>query len=337
MSELKTIDQLGRGLKDLRISLTDQCNMRCRYCMPAEVFGPKYPFLKSKQLLTFPEIVRLARIAESFGIEKIRLTGGEPLLRRKMPDLVKQLSNETGVADIALTTNGLLLPKYVSQLKKNGLTRINLSLDALDSITFRKMSGGFGDLKNVIRAIEMCQELEIPLKLNTVLRNGVNDNQIVPLLEYGIRKNLEVRFIEYMDVGNSNQWTRADVYKEKAILDTVSRYFGWVSPLPDAPAAVARSYRIKEKDYTFGIIASISRPFCGGCVRARISSDGKLYTCLFANSGFDLRELLRSGADDAEIREQLMKVWQLREDRYSELRSSFNKKTKTVEMPYIGG
>ena len=337
MSNQPTVDQLGRGLRDLRISLTDQCNMRCRYCMPAEVFGPKYPFLKNREKLTFQEIVRLARIAESFGIEKIRLTGGEPLLRRKMPDLVKQLSNETGVKDIALTTNGLLLAKYATQLKKNGLTRINLSLDALDTITFKKMSGGFGDLEIVIRAIDLCQKLDIPLKLNAVIRNGVNDNQLIPLLEYGIRKRLEVRFIEYMDVGGSNQWQQTDVYSEKNILDTVSRYFGWVSPLPDAPNAVARSYRIAEKDYTFGIIASISRPFCGGCVRARISSDGKLYTCLFANTGFDLRELLRGGAEDIEIREQLRNVWGLREDRYSELRSTLGKKTKSVEMPYIGG
>ena len=305
--------------------------------MPAEVFGPKYPFLKSKQLLTFSEIVRLARIAESFGIQKIRLTGGEPLLRRKMPDLVKQLSNETGIQDIALTTNGLLLPKYAVQLKKNGLKRINLSLDALDTLTFRKMSGGYGNLETVVRAIELCRELEFPMKINAVLKNGVNDNQIVPLLEFGMRRGIEVRFIEYMDVGNSNHWIRADVVSEKAILDTLSRYFGWIAPMPDTPTAVSRYYRIAERNYVFGIIASISRPFCGGCVRARISSDGKLYTCLFANTGFDLRELLRSGIDDAEIREQLRRVWQLRDDRYSELRGITGKKTGSVEMPYIGG
>ena len=305
--------------------------------MPAEVFGPKYPFLKSKQLLTFNEIVRLARIAESLGIQKIRLTGGEPLLRRKMPDLVRQLTNETGIQDIALTTNGLLLLKHAAQLKKNGLKRINLSLDALDTLTFRKMSGGYGDLETVVRAIELCRELEFPLKINAVLKNGVNDNQIVPLLEFGMRRGIEVRFIEYMDVGSSNHWIRADVVSEKAILDTVSRYFGWIAPMPDTPTAVSRYYRIAERDYVFGIIASISRPFCGGCVRARISSDGKLYTCLFANSGFDLRELLRSGVDDTEIREQLRRVWQLREDRYSELRGIIGKKAGSVEMPYIGG
>jgi GTP 3',8-cyclase len=311
--------------------------MRCHYCMPAEIFGANYPFLKSKQLLTFSEIVRIARISESLGVEKIRLTGGEPLLRRKMPDLVKQLKNETGVKDIALTTNGLLLPRLAAQLKKNGLNRVNLSLDALDPVTFKLMSGGFGDLSRVTHAVDICQELEIPVKINTVLKKGFNDSQIIPLLEYGMRKGLEVRFIEYMDVGCSNKWDRAEVFDEKAMLETISHHFGWVSPLLADPTAVARYYRISQKSYTFGIIASISRPFCTGCVRGRISSDGKLYTCLFADSGYDLRELLRSEMRDSDILEQLRKVWMLRADRYSELRSDSGQNVNSIEMPYIGG
>lgn len=258
-------------------------------------------------------------------------------MRRKVPELFKRLSQETHIQDIALTTNGLLLPRVAAELKACGLKRVNLSLDALDPETFRKMSGGFGELKQVLKAVEVCNDLEIPLKINTVLRKGVNDSQILPLIEFGIKQRVEIRFIEYMDVGCSNAWEESEVIQESDILDIIRTNYGEVTPLPTSPAAVARAFQILDSSYVFGVIASITRPFCGGCVRGRISSDGKLYTCLFSNSGYDLKSVMRSGISDADLLEKLANIWRIRSDRYSELRAGLDGSSEKVEMSYIGG
>lgn len=305
--------------------------------MPAEIFGPDYPFLKSSEQLSFDEIIRIARISESLGVEKIRLTGGEPLMRRKVPELLKRLTQETNIKDIALTTNGLLLPRVAAELKACGLKRVNLSLDALDPETFRKMSGGFGELKQILKAVEVCNDLEIPLKINTVLRKGVNDSQILPLLEFGIKQRVEIRFIEYMDVGCSNAWDESEVIRESDILNIISASYGEVNHLPTNPTAVARTFQIVSASYVFGVIASITRPFCGGCVRGRISSDGKLYTCLFSNTGYDLKSVMRNGISDADLLEKFANIWRIRSDRYSELRDGLDKSSEKIEMSYIGG
>lgn len=303
--------------------------------MPKEIFGPEYPFLKSSQFLSFDEIVQIVAAAVPLGIEKVRLTGGEPLLRRKTPELVRRIKEQAPIDQIALTTNGMLLVPLLEDFVKAGLNRVNISFDAVEDSIFRSMSGGFGDSATVMRAIQQSAQSGILTKVNAVIKKDVNDDQIVPLIEFGMETGVELRFIEFMDVGTSNQWDEAQVVSKDQILEQVSRHFS-VQPCPSKPfEGVANRFQLREHDYHFGIISSVSAPFCGSCVRARLSSDGKLYTCLFSNNGHDLKEVLRNG--DQKLRARIRKIWNGRHDRYSELRDSSKPAPAKAEMSYLGG
>ena len=306
--------------------------------MPAEIFGPDYPFLSRKELLSFDQILEITKAAEKMGVEKVRLTGGEPLLRRNIDQLIARIHDETQIEDIALTTNGLLLARQAAQLKASGLKRVNLSLDALDENVFAGMSGGFGSPEQVLEALDASLEAGLRVKVNSVIRRGVNDNQIQSLIRLGIEKAVEVRFIEYMDVGASNGWERQQVFSEAEILNRVEAEFGKTISQPVEAMAVARNYVLPEQGhYEWGVIASITRPFCGGCVRSRISADGKLYTCLFSDHGFDLRPYFSKSSDSDNLLNQMRRIWLGRKDRYSEERETSQPSTERVEMSFIGG
>ena len=331
------IDKLGRPIRDLRISLTDQCNFRCSYCMPKEVFGPDYAFLPKKELLNNDEVLSLVRCFAKLGIEKVRLTGGEPLLRRDLVALIRNISKVEGVRDLSLTTNGSLLPRYARDLKDAGLNRINVSLDSLDKEIFQKMSGGRGDPKSVIAGIDASLEAGLSIKTNMVVRKGVNENQILPMVSYFRERGITLRFIEYMDVGNTNQWNLSEVYPAKKILDTIGERYDFTPVDPNYRGEVAARYRYTDIPVEFGLINSITKPFCSDCNRARLSADGKLYTCLFASHGHDLRTLVRSRIDEGGIVNAISKIWMNRHDRYSEDRANGNQASKKIEMSYIGG
>lgn len=333
-------DQLLRPLSDLRISVTDRCNFRCRYCMPAEVFGPDYAFLPSEKILNFDEIERLVKIFVSLGVKKVRITGGEPLLRRDLPDLIERIHRIDGVEDIALTTNGMLLKKYAQSLVQAGLARVSVSLDSLDEERFYEMNGYRGKVSKVLEGIEKAAEAGLKVKINTVVQKGKNDQDIVTLAQYFKEKQHILRYIEYMDVGNSNGWRLDDVVSKKEILDRVHQF----SPLklvdPNYKGEVATRYQYKDNQGEIGIISSVTDSFCSTCSRARISAEGKLFTCLFATEGTDLRELLRAGADDETIATCISSVWENRKDRYSDERNEQTiemRKRAKVEMSHIGG
>lgn len=330
-------DKLGRPIRDLRISLTDQCNFRCSYCMPKEVFGPGYAFLPQKQLLGNDEVVLLVRAFAKLGIEKVRLTGGEPLLRKDLVQLVHDISDVEGVRDLSLTTNGSLLPRYAKQLEKAGLSRINVSLDSLNKEVFQKMAGGRGDPKSVIAGIDASLEAGLSVKTNMVVRKGVNESEIVPMVSYFRDRRITLRFIEYMDVGNTNQWKLDEVYPAKKILDTISSHYDFEPVDPGYRGEVAARYRYTDIPVEFGLINSITKPFCSDCNRARLSADGKLYTCLFASDGHDLKALVRSQIDEERIVDAISKIWMNRHDRYSEKRASGIQDSNKIEMSYIGG
>jgi GTP 3',8-cyclase len=304
--------------------------------MPAEVFGADYPFLHQGELLSIDSMVRVVQAASQLGVKKLRLTGGEPLLRRNLPELVARLHQEGGVPDMAMTTNGLLLRRALPALKNAGLGRINLSLDAVDPQVFLTMSGGRGAVQDVLGALDACLQAGMPVKLNMVVKRGWNDREIESLLSLGLQRRVEVRFIEYMDVGTRNGWQRTEVYAEREILARIRQSFGTVEAVPSEPHAVARKYRLSDQGgAAFGIIASITRPFCGGCVRARVSADGKLFTCLFSDHGYDLRPHLE---DTQALVMAMGDVWRGRKDRYSELREQLaDHPHQRVEMSYIGG
>ena len=338
MSGLK--DQLLRPLSDLRISVTDRCNFRCRYCMPAEVFGPDYAFLPSEKILNFDEIERLVKIFVSLGVKKVRITGGEPLLRRDLPDLIERLHRIDGVEDIALTTNGMLLKKYAHSLAQAGLARVSVSLDSLDEERFYEMNGYRGKVTKVLEGIEKAAEAGLKVKINMVVQKGKNDQDIVTLAQYFKEKQHILRYIEYMDVGNSNGWRLDDVVSKKDILDRVNQF----SPLklvdPNYKGEVATRYQYQDNQGEIGIISSVTDSFCSTCSRARISAEGKLFTCLFATEGTNLRELLRAGADDETIATCISNVWENRKDRYSDERNEQTiemRKRAKVEMSHIGG
>jgi len=330
-------DRLGRPIHDLRISVTDSCNFRCPYCMPAEVFGDDYLFLRKEELLTFEEIARTARIFASVGVVKLRITGGEPLLRPWLPDLVRMLRAIEGIEDIALITNGLLLEKMAEPLRSAGLGRLTVSLDSLRPQTFAKLSGRGHRLEQVLAAIEGAHAAGFGrIKINTVVERGVNDDEVVDFVAHFRGSGDIVRFIEYMDVGTLNGWSRSRVVPSKELVERIEKVY----PLEQAEAnyagEVARRYRLRDGSGEIGFISSISEPFCGACSRARLSADGKLYTCLFARAGHDLMTLLRSGATDGEIEQTIRSIWSSRADRYSEERLSALKNQK-VEMFRIGG
>jgi len=333
----QALDAFGRPLRDLRISVTDRCNFRCTYCMPKEVFGHSYRFLDKRELLDFDEITRVARAAVGLGVRKLRLTGGEPLIRRDVEHLIAMLAGLD--AEITLTTNASLLPRKAQALKDAGLDRITVSLDAMDDATFRTMNDVDFPVQRVLDGIEAARTVGLPVKVNCVVKRGVNENQIVPMARYFRETGDTLRFIEYMDVGATNGWRMNDVVPAAEIVSLVN------AELPIEPAdaqyrgEVAKRWRYADGKGEIGIIASVTQPFCGDCTRSRISAEGKLYTCLFAVRGHDLRALVRSGATDEELQARLAEIWKIRGDRYSELRSEATNldDTPRVEMSYIGG
>ena len=329
---------MGRPLRDLRISVTDRCNFRCTYCMPREVFGRDFPFLARAEILTFEEITRLARIFVSLGVEKIRITGGEPLVRSDVEKLIAMLSRVDGLKDLSLTTNGSLLKSKAGALKRAGLQRITVSLDSLDDEVFRAMNDAYFPVERVLKGIDAAVEAGLaPVKVNMVVKKGVNDHTVVEMARHFRERSQTVRFIEYMDVGNTNGWRLDDVVTAAQIIGMIGAEMPLEPVGRDYRGEVARRYRYKDGSGEIGVIASVSQPFCADCTRARLSASGKLYTCLFATRGHDLRGLLRGGGTDAEIADSLRSVWGLRDDRYSELRSSQTQGLPKVEMSHIGG
>jgi cyclic pyranopterin phosphate synthase len=337
----RTRDRLGRAMHDLRISVMDRCNFRCPYCMPKETFHDRYRFLRTSERLGFNEIVRVARASVALGVRKLRLTGGEPLLRPRLAELVGELSMIDEVEDIALTTNGVLLAQHASELKANGLSRVTVSLDSLDPEVFARMSGGFGGLDDVLAGIEAALEAGLgPVKINAVVRRGSNDHTVLPLLEHFRGSPVIVRLIEYMDVGNRNAWRAEEVVPSAELLRRIAERWP-LTPLPGRyHGEVAKRHRYDDGAGEIGFISSVSAPFCGDCTRARLSSEGMFYTCLFATAGTDLRGALRSGATDDELAALLQAAWTGREDRYSEQRDELRRSEQPlhkIEMHYIGG
>ena len=331
-------DTLGRPLRDLRISVTDRCNFRCVYCMPKEVFGRDHVFLPRAELLTFEELERVARVFASLGVEKIRLTGGEPLLRRDLEALVGKLAAIPGILDLALTTNGALLAQKAAALRAAGLTRATVSLDALDDATFRAMNDVDFPVQTVLDAIGAAADAGLaPVKVNMVVRRGLNEQEVLPLARWCRERGHILRVIEYMDVGHTNGWRLDDVVSADEVRAMIDSELPLEPVPPKYVGEVATRWRYGDGSGEIGLISSVTQPFCGDCTRARLSADGKLYTCLFAVRGHDVRALLRGGASDDELHEALAGIWRAREDRYSELRSAATDGLPKVEMSYIGG
>ncbi len=328
-------DVLGRGLRDLRISVTDRCNFRCRYCMPVEVFGPGYAFMPREDLLSFEEIVTLTRAVVPLGIGKIRLTGGEPLLRRGLDDLVAMLAAVEGVADIAITTNGVLLAHHAEALALAGLKRVTVSLDALDPLIFARMNGVGAKVERVLAGINSAQIFGLPVKVNAVIQRGVNEGEILPLARWAKSTGVDLRYIEYMDVGETNGWKLGEVVAGDEILAILGREFDLVPRDPAYRGEVAAHWRHADGAGEIGLICSVSKPFCRDCQRLRLSADGKIFTCLFAADGHDLRGMLRSGLSPDLLAETVRSVWQVRADRYSEERGKVG--LTKAEMSYLGG
>ena len=331
-------DTRNRPLRDLRISVTDRCNFRCTYCMPREVFGADFRFLAREELLTFEEITRLAGIFAGLGVEKIRLTGGEPLLRRDLPTLVAMLAGVPGIRDLTLTTNGSLLATQAGALRAAGLHRVTVSLDSLDDDVFAAMNDVGFPVARVLAGIEAARAAGFrPIKINMVVKRGVNEASILPMARQFRGADFALRFIEYMDVGNSNGWRMTEVVPAAEIIARIAAELP-LEPVPQAyRGEVARRYRSVGGGGEIGVISSVTEPFCGDCTRARVSSEGRLYTCLFATEGTDLRALLRGGAGDEAIAAVIARVWRGRGDRYSELRSANTTAQPKVEMSRIGG
>jgi len=334
-------DTRGRMLRDLRVSVTDRCNFRCVYCMPKDVFGHDYPFLPHAELLTFEEITRLARVFKAHGVEKIRLTGGEPLLRRHLERLVAMLSDIGGL-DLTLTTNGALLAKKARELKDAGLNRVTVSLDALDDGVFRAMNDVDFSVARVLEGIDAAAAAGLaPIKINMVVKRGVNDSEILPMARHFRNSGHILRFIEYMDVGHTNGWRMDDVVPSAEIIRIIGHEFPLQPVGANYPGEVAGRWRYVDADGgnggEIGVISSVTQAFCKDCTRARLATDGKLYTCLFATHGHDLRALLRGGGADEEISNYLAAIWSQRADRYSEIRSEQTAALPKIEMSYIGG
>jgi cyclic pyranopterin phosphate synthase len=332
------VDTLGRPVRDLRISVTDRCNFRCVYCMPREAFGLDHAFLPRDEILTFEEIERLTRAFVSLGVRKVRLTGGEPLIRRDLEGLVGRLSAIEGIDDLSLTTNGSLLADKAIPLAEAGLHRLTVSLDAIDDATFTRMNDARFPVVRVLDGILAAEAAGLgPVKVNMVVKRGWNDGAVLPLASYFRGTGRVVRFIEYMDVGHTNGWRLDDVVPASEILETISAAFPLEPMAPTEGGEVARRYRYADGQGEIGVIASVTQPFCADCVRARVSADGQLFTCLFAVAGHDLRGLVRGGASDEELGATLRRIWLARDDRYSEERSAQTLPLTKVEMSYIGG
>jgi cyclic pyranopterin phosphate synthase len=330
-------DSRGRALRDLRISVTDRCNFRCVYCMPKDVFGRDYPFLPHADLLTFEEIARLAAIFKAHGVQKIRLTGGEPLLRKRIERLVEMLAGVGGL-DLTLTTNGALLAQKARELKAAGLERVSVSLDALDDGVFRAMNDMDFPVTKVLAGIDAAADAGLaPIKINMVVKRGMNEREILPMARRFKGSGHILRFIEYMDVGHTNGWRMDDVVPSSEVLRTIGAELPLEPAEPNYRGEVAERWRYVDGGGEIGVISSVTQAFCRDCTRARLSTDGKLYTCLFATRGFDLRALLRGGSDDERISDAIAAIWQQRGDRYSEIRSDHTAKLPKIEMSYIGG
>ena len=331
------LDTLNRPLRDLRISVTDRCDFRCVYCMPKDVFGPDFPYLPRSEILTFEEITRLARLFVAHGVEKLRLTGGEPLVRTDLPMLVEMLAAIPDI-DLTLTTNGALLPRLAVPLKEAGLQRVTVSLDSLDDAVFMAMNDVNFPVAKVLAGIEAAEKAGLsPIKINMVVKRGLNETSILPMARHFRQAGHILRFIEYMDVGTTNGWRLEDVVPAAEIIRTIHAELP-VEPIePNYTGEVAGRWRYKDGSGEIGVIASVTQPFCGNCTRARLSADGKLYTCLFGVKGFDLRALLRGGASDEDLTRAIAAVWGKRTDRYSEIRSEQTIGLPKVEMSRIGG
>jgi cyclic pyranopterin phosphate synthase len=332
------LDQLRRPLHDLRVSVTDRCNFRCVYCMPKELFGPDHAFLPRAQILDFEEIARVVRVAVPLGVAKVRLTGGEPLVRRNVQELVRLIAAIEGVSDLTLTTNGSLLAAKAEALAEAGLSRVTVSLDALDDETFMRMNDVRIPVARVLDGIAAAERAGLtPIKINAVVRRGLNEHAVLDLAGHFRGTGKTVRFIEYMDVGTTNGWRLDDVVPAREVLETIDARW----PLEPVEAGyrgeVAQRYRYRDGAGEVGVISSVTQPFCGACTRARLSADGQVYTCLFALGGHDVRAVLRSGASDEELAGFLADVWRGRSDRYSELRTLETAARPKVEMSYIGG
>jgi cyclic pyranopterin phosphate synthase len=333
----RLVDRLGRPIRDLRVSVTDRCNFRCVYCMPKEVFGREYPFLPRAELLTFEEIERLARLLAGLGVEKVRITGGEPLVRRDVETLVAMLARIPGL-DLTLTTNGALLAQKAQALRDAGLDRITVSLDSLDDATFRAMNDVDFPVARVLAGIDAARAAGLdPVKVNVVVKRGVNDDGVVAMARAFRGTGVVVRFIEYMDVGHTNGWRLDDVVPAAEVVAAIDAEYPLEPVEPGYRGEVASRWRYRDGGGEIGVISSVTQPFCSDCTRGRLSADGKLYTCLFAVRGHDLRALLRGGASDEEITAALRGIWSARTDRYSELRSAETAGLEKVEMSYIGG
>src|SRR3954470_2205654 len=330
------LDALSRPLRDLRISVTDRCNFRCVYCMPKEVFGRDYRFLDRRELLSFEEIERVARVFVDLGVEKIRLTGGEPLVRKNIEELIARLTAIEGL-DIALTTNGSLLEQKAQALADAGLRRVTVSLDSLDDATFRAMNDVDFPVARVLAGIDAAQAAGLPVKVNMVVKRGVNEGSILEMARYFKDAGHILRFIEFMDVGATNGWRMDDVVTAKEIVERIDAEFPLEPAEPNYRGEVAKRWRYKDGSGEIGVIASVTQSFCGDCSRARITAEGKLYTCLFAVRGHDLRAVIRSGATDEELSSAIQDQWRIRKDRYSELRSQATENPERIEMSYIGG
>ncbi|MDA2853143.1 GTP 3',8-cyclase MoaA [Staphylococcus aureus] len=334
-------DKLGRPIRDLRLSVTDRCNFRCDYCMPKEVFGDDFVFLPKNELLTFDEMARIAKVYAELGVKKIRITGGEPLMRRDLDVLIAKLNQIDGIEDIGLTTNGLLLKKHGQKLYDAGLRRINVSLDAIDDTLFQSINNRNIKATTILEQIDYATSIGLNVKVNVVIQKGINDDQIIPMLEYFKYKHIEIRFIEFMDVGNDNGWDFSKVVTKDEMLTMIEQHFE-INPVePKYFGEVAKYYRHKDNGVQFGLITSVSQSFCSTCTRARLSSDGKFYGCLFATvDGFNVKTFIRSGVTDEELKEQFKALWQIRDDRYSDERTAqtvANRQRKKINMNYIGG
>lgn len=336
------LDHYHRPLRDLRISITDRCNFRCTYCMPREIFGPDHEFLPRSSLLTFDEIAHVARIGVEHGIQKIRLTGGEPLLRKDIEKLIRMLADlrtpSGDAVDLTLTTNGTLLGTKARALKDAGLMRVTVSLDALDDAVFSTMSDSKVSVKTILNGIEQAAAVGLaPLKVNMVVRKGVNEDQILPMARYFRGSGHTLRFIEFMDVGDTNGWNFDEVVTGAEIIDVISHEFTVEPVQAEYRGEVAKVWRYRDGQGEIGIITSVTQPFCGDCTRLRLSPEGQLFLCLFASQGHDMRELLRNGSTDTQIRARLASIWGNRLDRYSEQRGELSDSRKKIEMSYIGG
>jgi cyclic pyranopterin phosphate synthase len=333
------LDKLARPVRDLRISVTDRCNFRCVYCMPKEVFGKQFEFLRREQLLTFEEIERLTRTFAGMGVEKLRITGGEPLVRRGVDELIARLAPLPGITDITLTTNGALLARMAARLADAGLKRVTVSLDSLDDATFRAMNDVDFPVADVLAGIEAALEADLaPVKVNMVVKRGMNDDDVLAMAERFRGTGVILRFIEYMDVGATNGWRLDDVVPSAEIVSAIDSRWPLEPVDPSYRGEVAARYRYRDGTGEIGLISSVTQPFCHDCTRARLSAEGKLYTCLFASRGHDLRAMVRSEISDAELDEKLRGLWRMRDDRYSELRTQGTPiDLPRVEMSHIGG